>query len=484
MPNYKFSQDIIDKLHPVDISFMKSLYSMRCLDYDLAYNFFYRHVESTLNLLDNRLEFLFQEGFITEEKYFRGNMENSAYFLTAKGISILRQHYDLDSEYCCVVYRKNHDGERNYLGYRELSMNGPIIAHQLALNLFSLRLFDWADSQGIKYRYCDARFMTSCFSGLIPDAIFIPERGPCFFLEMDMGTERADQLNKRWKSYKNFLSGDTSDYKDRDIKVLFILENIISGKKRKANVVKTMADSELLASLGFLDFYVDMPIDLLELIPHFFIRSSRDIDFQETDFQPQVLHKLTFAKLDSYGLNYNTIPLSMLSQAKSTCDILKDNFLFSFYKSPNISDKTFDFRILKSDMSVHGKAITINGRPQDFLLDFWYDDRFSVMSKIFYHAELDWKFDRMVHGIQSHPAYLVVVPSEKYILDRLVSVEWFSRHENKSPVKTDDIFGNVFFTTYDRLRTRSFCEAVFQYHPVTKMRVHFTDDSLAKFVPD
>ena len=117
-------------------------------------------------------------------------------------------------------------------------------------------------------------------------------------------------------------------------------------------------------------------------------------------------------------------------------------------------------------LNTQGKIDVIGSRPQEFILDLWLDRRFSLFQNI---TNIERNEKVMRERVGREVPYLLVVSSPIWA-KRIPSI-----------TKTA-ISETIFFTTPDRMSTKSdWCRALFQIDQLKNMN-HFKDDSLLETV--
>lgn len=113
-----------------------------------------------------------------------------------------------------------------------------------------------------------------------------------------------------------------------------------------------------------------------------------------------------------------------------------------------------------------GKLSIVGNRPQEFILDIWLDQRFSVFQGVASRERIEAKLLRIANR---KVPYLLIVPS--IVCTNLI------------PQITKSIIPKeVFFSTPDRLETHTkWHEALFRIDQIKNLS-HFCDDSLEVYI--
>lgn len=261
--------------------------------------------------------------------------------------------------------------------------------------------------------------MPPASESLMPDAVI--ELQDCFlFLEMDMGTEFTNRLEQKWNSYRSFLNYPSDFYRKKPVIVLFILEGIKRPEAR-SNIITAGLFRHIGDRInGNFEVYVNVPEALHEVI------------------KTRLFH------------------LESKQNAPIYSDLRKNHsFLLSRFQ---------EFVYIRK-LNAEGKVLAIGGKLQEFLFDIWLDGRLSMLQNILY-------FNRISAKIRSSAgralAYVVVVPSEKWIHNILKSVKLI-----QPP--------NIYFTTPTRLSGERWPEALFVIDQLNNL-LHYKDDSLQETV--
>ena len=111
------------------------------------------------------------------------------------------------------------------------------------------------------------------------------------------------------------------------------------------------------------------------------------------------------------------------------------------------------------------KILIDDGRPQEFLLDVYWDRPISVLNKILNYNRMSAEMMRSLHR---RIPYLVVASDERELYYDLKVIQAVD-------------CSNIYFTTYERLQRSTFPEALFQFNSLGDIS-HFVDFGLQKRV--
>lgn len=341
--------------------------------------------------------------------------EYPAIFLSARGIQTLRELYDIP------VYTLNEKGKKKREIQRAADLKMPeiLLNHQMHLSAFALAIEEKIAGK-VPYEYQDNKFIDACTYAQ-PDGIFILPNCD-LFLEMDMAHERMAELCNKWAHYRNYLSAKEHYLKrPKKIVVLFATENLKPGglATRRKSILKSL--SKTIFDLFGKDFecYIGPSSELVEIA----------------------------AKLAlSQGAPAPTPPPELgfkLSCPNSVQEICGEPYLYM------------------RKLDAGGKVLVQDGRPQHFFLEDYTTGAVSVLKRA---ASFPAAASLLWPKLKREIPLLVLVPDEKSILRDLAAVDSLG-------------VPNVYFTTGQRLRERSFPEALFQIDQLGRFH-HFDDYSL------
>lgn len=418
---------IIKELSDKDLDLLHHLYLYRCLTIHQAREFIYRMSDRPeYEFYEDVVERLLELGVVELVEYLPNDY---VFFLTTNGVDIVRHTKEIPLE---IFNPDTKIVKRGYYRASELKIHTRLINHQVSLNQFVLEFQEIARRDGLKWKYYDEKYVSQYLT-IRPDGL-IQLLDTDFFLEMDMGSESKKQLIEKWDNYQSFIHSSEFRNNERNIIVLFILENV-NNTDRRTDLVRYTAMSVI---GNFFSDRFDMVIGSKEeILSHLF-----------DSIIPDLNHK-------------NTTKEEWLRALKEKHGFQVD------YAEPlkkALNDGDYEFYIRK--VNEKNKHIVVeNGRLQEYLLDDYSVRKLSVLNRIQFHATnasmFQLKFKRRI-------AYIVVAPDE-YTLYQDLKV-------------TDSLFfDQVFFTTPKRLKERPFHEAVFQFD-IEGGIYHFADTGLQQQV--
>lgn len=411
---------LLNALTDTDKAALDGIYHHRCLNETLLYEFFYKADTIAREHAARRIRWMLQKGLIEPVEY---GADFPALFLTMYGIETYRiahnlpqEYYDLEDERLRRAVRKASD----------LKMKPNNLNHQMELNRFSL-MFEARAKDQIAYSYKDEKFL-DMYTIMRPDGM-IQLNTAELFLEMDMGTERRDVLSSKWNHYREYLQSKDYRYRDKRIIMLFIINNVKMVEERRRTVLSTLQTGLLDVLDSCFEVYVDMPENLMDLIFNRLLPTS-------TVFAGR------FANLTNQLLQMH-------------------QFIFSSSAFMDQVIPFIEFSAYIRKLNANKKILVQDGRPQEFLIDVYWDRPISVLKKIAFYQQTAGAMYRKLKRVIP---YLVVVPNEQqFFLDLKVSQGVAIEH--------------VYFTTEERLRGSSFPAAIFQYDPEGNL-FHFADHGL------
>lgn len=412
-----------------DLHALKSIYDYRCLT---AHQIYQLHFEEVATLDENISESYCNSAIskmleyeLIKEVKFKGGQ--TAYFLTSGGINVIRHHFELPTN---IYDAKKKVVRRGYYRASELDMYPKHINHQIHLNQFVIdfqkRKFD------VNYKYYDEKNVSN-YTHIRPDGL-LSILDTDFFLEMDMATESSKQLHEKWENYRNFLLSREYAYREKRIVVLFIIGGTNKVKQRTDLVKKTIYDRLLDVIDSEFEIYVGTSEQLLELL------EKRLLPMSKGEIPPST---------------------------QKVIDVLTNVHHFNLYYGESVKHQfnnvKYAFYAVKQDDE--GNVLMDNNRFQEFVVDDYFSESPTIISKISYHQKnntfFKGKFGRDI-------CYLIIAKNERQLYDDLRIIDMIG-------------LPNIFFTTYKRLKERPFHEALFQYDLLGNMH-HFTNNGLEERV--
>lgn len=419
--------EVLKSLAPRDVEALKSIYNYRCLTMEQIYQLHYmksirdsREVVGDSYCKKKLSEFLDME-ILEKVEHVQGDV----YFLTAKGVDIIKYYFDLPMN--IYNYAKNAVRNGYYRAY-ELKISHKYINHQLALNQFMIdftqREFD------VVWKYYDEKHLSQ-FSDIRPDGL-LNMLDIDFFIEMDMATESKKQLYEKWENYRRFLDSQEYKFIERKIVVLFVVENTAKPQAR-IDLIKHTMGARLMDELNSdFEIYVDTKENLINLLADK-IESMRGRKRSEND----EIFKAFAEKGFSVALGEN----------------LKHFF----------NDVEYEFYCRKIDENNH--VITERGRLQEYLVDSYKYAPFSVLKKIAFLNVSNLYYKEKLKRTFS---YIVIGESENILFRDLKIMDLI-------------VIDNVYYTTLERIQNRPFHQALFQFDFLGNVHT-FADASLKEKV--
>lgn len=412
MANYKANADLMSALSDEDCTCLELIARMRCLTESLAHRYVYSMNASKATLTKDRIKALCEAQLLEQVEYGKGE---PALFLTTLGVQAVRS-----------IPRMRHSMDVPSMEVKsayDLKLKRQSINHQMCLNEFVLGLFArMSEREG--FTYLDAKYMPPCSQGMMPDAM-IDAGTRLFLLEMDMGNERTPHLELKWNNYRAFLANPEDFYYGKAVTMVFVLGGVTVVSQRKNTVISSLSRL-LIDRIGpAFEVYAETPARLWDLLPERLTDARRSAaPYQEAMAILQSRHGFMSAEASFLG-----------------------------------GTLSYDAYIRK--LTPQNKIVVQNGRPQEFLVDIWEDNRLSVLHSILYFQssvlELWSRFKRDI-------SYLVVAPDEKWLDTMLLQ----GRARGAK---------GVYFTTSERLKKRAFPEALFQIDEAGAL-YHFLEPSL------
>ena len=243
MANVRVSQAILQGLTEEDCSVLSAIYRHRCLNAPLLCQYFYMQANADMEYIQMRIQCLVMKRLLEEVECGTGY---PVLFLTTLGIETVK----------VLAIKEKTIGPMTKSAY-DLKMSPKNIPHQMALNKFVLEI-NARVKDSHDYRYYDGKFMPPTAESLMPDGIF-EFSGHTVFLEMDMGTERSPHMARKWNNYRAFLESRSSFYQDKNITMLFILENIKVLSQRQRTVWSSIGRFLIDKIDGNFEVYADEP---------------------------------------------------------------------------------------------------------------------------------------------------------------------------------------------------------------------------------
>ena len=404
-------EKIFNNLSERDKEALKSIYFFRCLSLQQIYELHYKKSLRTDDIVSDsycrkKINDFTNEGILEKVS----NLNQDIYFLTSDGVDIVKLYCDFPNN---IYDNEKKIVRRGYYRASELKISNKYINHQLHMNQF---LIEFKQKQwDINYLYYDEKHISK-FSGIRPDGL-LSINNVDFFLEMDMATESKKQLIEKWINYRHFLS--TSEYKhlQNKIVVLFIIEGT-SKIKERIDLIKYTINETLIDMIDDnFEIYIDTKDNLLNIIENKYIRVDED-------------------SMDSFTLEVKSI--------------FEDKFGFDVANGEKVK-KYFNgtgFAYYCRQKNPETKNIIIdNNKIQEYVIDAYNSSPVSVLKKISYMQNANVFFK---DSLNREISYIVIAESELQIYNDLKITNLLT---------TD----NVYFTTIDRIKQKTFNESLFQF---------------------
>lgn len=399
-----------------DIDFLELLSQTRCLaTISGAYQHFFNKIIPRMAYCEEKLRALCENGLIDMVDY--PPAEQDVIFLTQLGVDYLKFHADNDLDPVTAPTKSA----------RQLRVSGRMIKHQLAVNDIALDLLDVAAIIGVKIQYYDKLNVPAAFGSFPGDVMFILD-DRIVLLKIDTGSVRGEHLYHQSRSYCEFLDNLPPLYRDYAVTILTVFYDDddyyddyynyfnAGSETRWHSIVKSAYFSGLILRLnGKVDFYA--------------VSLDQAYYLLENGFDLQIANsKLFHNTIQLLEKNYQ---LSCLTPNKFF------NKLGCYYSSYYFYRKADDRHLVAED-----------GRAVEYLVDFWYDGRLSVLWKILNNESNEKMLKNSEH--QREVPYVVIVPDMRTV-QRIMAMPGIPQ------------LYNVYFTTPDRIKKfRSFPESLFR----------------------
>lgn len=400
---------ILKSLSKRDVEALKSIYDYRCLTITQVYQLHY--MKSTRGdgevvsdaYCKKKISDFIEMGILEEVEHFVENVM----FLTSMGIDIIRYCYDLPAN----IYDYNKGiVKRGYYRASELKISSKYINHQMSLNQFMVDFI--LKEHDVYWKYYDEKYISQ-FRNIRPDGL-LTILDIDFFIEIDMATESKKQLYEKWENYRRFLDSREYDYIERKIIVLFVIENTANPLTRIDLVKHTLGERLMDKIDSNFEIYIDTKENILNFIEN----------------RINIVNK---AQKDDNDEIFNAFAEHGFSVALG--EKLRNMF----------NNTEYDFYCRKIDENNH--IVVEKDRVQEFIVDSYKYSPFSILKKIAFLAISNVYFREKLSRKMS---YIVVGESEMQLYRDLKIMDLL-------------VVDNVYYTTLERLRTRPFYEAVFQF---------------------
>lgn len=400
---------ILKSLSKRDVNALKSIYDHRCLTLNQVYELHYMKSSrgdgefvSDAYCKKKINEFLEMELIERIE-----HINTDIYFLTSRGIEVVRYCFDLPTN----IYDYNNGViRRGYYRAHELKISPKYVNHQLSLNQFlidfKLREYE------VYWKYYDEKHISQ-FKNIRPDGL-LNMLDVDFFIEIDMATESKKQLYEKWENYRRFLDSREYEYIERKIVVLFVIENTLNPQTR-IDLVKHTLGARLMDKVDSnFEIYIDTKDNILNMLEEK-IKVAGKVLQDETDeiFNAIANHGFSVALGEKLRNVFNNIE--------------------------------YDFYCRKIDENHH--IVIENDKIQEYIVDSYKYAPFSVMKKIAFLSISNVYFREKLNRELS---YIIVGESEESLYRDLKVMDLL-------------VVDNVYYTTLSRLKNKPFHEALFQF---------------------
>lgn len=417
----------LKKLTEQDLDLLYHLYLYRCLTYRQAQVYIYQVPDESETIFFNRvIRHLLLLDVVENVEYLPNQF---VLFLTRDGVDIVRYNKEIPLE---IFNPDTKIVKRGYFRAGELKMHPRLVNHQVHLNQFVLEFKQQAAKLGVKWKYYDEKYVSQYLT-IRPDGL-IQLLDTDFFLEIDMGSESQKQLREKWGNYQDFLRSKEFRNNERNIMVLFIVENVKNPEQR-ADLVRYTAVNQI---GNFFSDRFDMIIGSKENILATLFDSIIP-NFTQTNKKKE----------------------AMLTSLREKHEFQVD-FAHPLKHALNNEDYEFYIRKVNPDTK---RIVVENGRLQEYVLDDYTVRPLSIVHRIQFHMKnasaFQLKFKRRI-------AYIVVAPDEKRLFQDL-------------QIANCIVAEQIFYTTPERLAKLPFHEALFQFD-IEGGLYHFADTGLQQQV--
>lgn len=400
--------EILKILSRRDIEALKSIYDHRCLSASQIYRLHY--------MIESESDELISDSYCNKKLAELEDMEmlesvehnvGNVYFLTTKGVNLIRFCYDLPTN---IYDFEKGIIERGYYRAFELKISDKYINHQISMNEFLIKF--QLMRQDIYWKYYDEKYISD-FRNIRPDGL-LRMLDIDFFLEMDMATESKKQLYDKWDNYRRFLDSNEFSYLERKVVVLFITENTANPQAR-VDLVKHTLGARLMDKVDInFDIHIGTTEDILKFLDYQIKKSKNKIK----SIEDKIVDELS-------NNGFSVVPGEQLSK--------------------NFNNVEYDYYARKLDKNKH--IVKEGDKFQEFIVDSYNFEPFSVLKKIAF-LNLSNVFFREKAGREL--CYLIVGETEEGLYRDLKIMDLL-------------VVDNVYYTTLDRLKEKKLPEAIFQF---------------------
>lgn len=407
-------EKLLAKLTDRDYEALLSIYNFRCLSYEQIYNLHYRYSKKP-GMENNENDTNYSKRKI--KTFLKLKLIDEMYILD-KNVPILYKLTMpginlLRKQFCWPDNIYDEKGQKHSKGY--LIESELNVKERFATHQYHLNCFVLR----MKEIFKDNKYLyedekhIQSFVGIRPDGIFT-FNNTVYFLEMDMGTENSKQLEEKWDHYRTFMSSNEYLFRERKIVILFIVDGIVKINQR-INLIKDTINKH----------FIDCFENEIEL---YINTADKLIEFLEAEHN------------DLYDMNSH---------------ILK-NALENNFRVIDDSEKIKNY-FGGTSFSLFSRNL-INNKNYDFLFENFDNEPLSSVYKAAF-------FDKIVEGFRQN---------NKSDLRLILVCETIDIAYNNYKVFGLD---NILFTTFDRISTLPFKEAVIGFSKTGEV-YNFKDSEL------
>ncbi|MEG1301224.1 MAG: replication-relaxation family protein [Erysipelotrichaceae bacterium] len=429
--NDEMKRKLISKLKNVDYLLLENLYYYRCLSVSQCWKICYKNAGVDLKtFVKKRVTPFHKLKLIT----INNTGKTYSLMITDIGIDILSTRKNLNNDFFDTKTKKMRTGT---LKASAIQMLPRLMNHQIALNQFVIdfsTIFKKQENYDTKFTYHDEKFMSK-YLFVRPDGM-ISFNNLELFLEMDMGTENKKQLIDKWNNYRLALSNELGRT-DTKIIVLFILDCPADKLQTRKNIVRyTIAQTLIDDNFDKFDIYIGTKKELLEA----------------------VFHKILPIYFNCYFFD-NFVIDRLISQRHGFTSGDGSKLKKVFYSA------SYAYYIRK--INEQNRIKRQDGKIQEYMFDEYLFGPMSILNKIIYQEKNSSMFEMLYHR---NINYVILVESIDSIYNDLNVLDLLD-------------VPDVYFTTAERLSTRSFCEALFCFDSQGNY-YHFQDFGLTEKITE
>lgn len=393
-----------------DMIFMRALFNFRALSLKQSYLYYFRErYKDFKTFYSNYIVPLVKAQLVQLQS---STLYGFCVGLTQKSLNLLIK--------CQMISVDIWDESKNGVSKGITDINDVVISdrlldHQIAMNDFILRFLKIYEPLKDKIAVYDEKYCSQ-FNMIRPDALIRIGKYD-LFIEQDMGTESLKQLGDKWNRYRRFLTYEFNH--KRKIVVCFIVQCKKEDVEKRKNLIRRSIINTFSSLLtDYFEIYIGTKEEMLQILSTKVLKSNKTTVEQ----LQKSLSKHSFSVYNGRALN-----------------VVLEGSVYNYYISRK-NDNGGLLRYVKDQ----------KGRYMEFLVDDYRYAPISVLSKIAFHQRNAMDFDLV---------YSKKRPNMR-LIGYIIIVDDLS--EIKEHLKVVDLLGtpNVYFTTYDRLNTKSFPNAL------------------------